>query len=93
MSLKERMAIFEKNKGAAPVPATPYGIADANPIRTNMPELSKSLTSDLNPSKVPRRVLQRNQSRKRFRKKQLQTSKPLSISFSRERNDHLREAD
>lgn len=41
MSLKERMAIFEKNKGTAPVPKTPYGIADANPIRSNMPELSK----------------------------------------------------
>lgn len=41
MSLKERMAIFEKNKGTAPVPATPYGIADANPIRNNMPDLSK----------------------------------------------------
>lgn len=41
MSLKERMAIFEKNKGTAPIPKTPYGIADANPIRSNMPELSK----------------------------------------------------
>ena len=41
MSLKERMAIFEKNKGTAPVPKTPYGITDANPIRSNMPELSK----------------------------------------------------
>lgn len=41
LSLKDRMAIFEKNKGTAPVPATPYGIADANPIRSNMPELSK----------------------------------------------------
>ena len=41
MSLKERMAIFEKNKGTAPVPKTPYGIADANPIRSNLPELSK----------------------------------------------------
>lgn len=41
MSLKDRMAIFEKNKGTAPVPKTPYGIADANPIRSNLPELSK----------------------------------------------------
>lgn len=41
MSLKDRMAIFEKNKGTAPVPKTPYGITDANPIRSNMPELSK----------------------------------------------------
>lgn len=41
LSLKDRMAIFEKNKGAAPVPKTPYGITDANPIRSNMPELSK----------------------------------------------------
>lgn len=41
MSLKERMAIFEKNKGTAPVPKTPYGIADANPIRSNMPDLGK----------------------------------------------------
>lgn len=41
MSLKERMAIFEKNKGKPPVPATQFGITDANPIRTNMPELSK----------------------------------------------------
>lgn len=41
MSLKERMAIFEKNKGKAPVPATQFGIADANPIRSNLPELSK----------------------------------------------------
>lgn len=41
MSLKERMAIFEKNKGKAPVPRTPFGITDANPIRANMPELSK----------------------------------------------------
>lgn len=41
MSLKERMAIFEKNKGKAPVPRTPFGITDANPIRSNMPELSK----------------------------------------------------
>lgn len=41
MSLKERMAIFEKNKGTAPVPKTPYGITDANPIRSNMPELTK----------------------------------------------------
>lgn len=41
MSLKDRMAIFEKNKGTAPVPKTPYGITDANPIRSNMPELTK----------------------------------------------------
>lgn len=41
MSLKERMAIFEKNKGKAPIPATPFGIADANPIRSNLPELKK----------------------------------------------------
>lgn len=41
LSLKDRMAIFEKNKGTAPVPKTPYGIADANPIRSNLPELSK----------------------------------------------------
>lgn len=41
MTLKERMAIFEKNKGTAPVPKTPYGITDANPIRSNLPELSK----------------------------------------------------
>lgn len=41
MSLKERMAIFEKNKGTAPVPRTPFGITDANPIRSNMPELTK----------------------------------------------------
>lgn len=41
MSLKERMAIFEKNKGKAPVPATQFGIADANPIRSNLPELTK----------------------------------------------------
>jgi actin-binding protein anillin len=41
LSLKDRMAIFEKNKGTAPVPKTPYGITDANPIRSNMPELSK----------------------------------------------------
>lgn len=41
MSLKERMAIFEKNKGKPPVPATQFGITDANPIRSNMPELSK----------------------------------------------------
>ncbi|CAG9800676.1 unnamed protein product [Chironomus riparius] len=41
MSLKERMAIFEKNKGKAPVPRSQFGITDANPIRTNMPELTK----------------------------------------------------
>ncbi|CRK98137.1 CLUMA_CG011505, isoform A [Clunio marinus] len=41
MTLKERMAIFEKNKGHAPIPATPYGIADANPIRSNAAELNK----------------------------------------------------
>jgi actin-binding protein anillin len=41
MSLKERMAIFEKNKGKAPVPRTQFGITDANPIRTHMPELTK----------------------------------------------------
>ncbi|XP_070510011.1 anillin [Chironomus tepperi] len=41
MSLKERMAIFEKNKGKAPVPRSQFGITDANPIRSNMPELSK----------------------------------------------------
>lgn len=41
MSLKERMAIFEKNKGKPPVPATQFGITDANPIRANLPELSK----------------------------------------------------
>ncbi|KAG5677348.1 hypothetical protein PVAND_007113 [Polypedilum vanderplanki] len=41
MSLKERMAIFEKNKGQAPLPRTPFGITDANPIRSNMPELTK----------------------------------------------------
>jgi actin-binding protein anillin len=41
MSLKERMAIFEKNKGKAPVPNTPFGITDANPFRANMNELSR----------------------------------------------------
>lgn len=41
MSLKERMAIFEKNKGKPPVPATQFGITDANPIRSNMSELNK----------------------------------------------------
>lgn len=47
MSLKDRMAIFEKNKGTAPVPKTPYGITDANPIRSNMPELSKKFNFGL----------------------------------------------
>ena len=41
MSLKDRMAIFEKNKGTAPVPKTPFGIADANSICSNIPKLSK----------------------------------------------------
>lgn len=41
MSLKERMAIFEKNKGKAPVPRSQFGITDANPIRSNLPELTK----------------------------------------------------
>lgn len=48
LSLKERMAIFEKNKGTAPVPKTPFGIADANPIRSNMPELSKKFNFGYN---------------------------------------------
>lgn len=54
MSLKERMAIFEKNKGKAPVPATVFGIADANPIRSNMPELTKKF--DFGFKKTPQTV-------------------------------------
>lgn len=38
MSLKDRMAIFEKNKGVAPVPKTPYGITDVAPTKTNVKE-------------------------------------------------------
>lgn len=41
MSLKERMAIFEKNKGVAPVPKTPYGITDVAPTKTNVEEVTR----------------------------------------------------
>lgn len=41
MSLKERMAIFEKNKGTAPVPKTPYGITDVAPTKTDVEEVTR----------------------------------------------------
>lgn len=44
MSLKERMAIFEKNKGTAPVPKTPYGITDVAPTKTNVEEVTRKYT-------------------------------------------------
>lgn len=49
LSLKDRMAIFEKNKGAALLPKSAFGIAEpANPIRSNMEELNKKFNFGFN---------------------------------------------
>lgn len=49
LSLKDRMAIFEKNKGTALLPKCAFGIAEsANPIRSNMEELNKKFNFGFN---------------------------------------------
>lgn len=68
MSLKERMAIFEKNKGVAPVPKTPYGITDVAPTKTNVEEVTRkykvgkagysSLQSKPKPRQEPPKVVE-----------------------------------